>query len=89
MREFERIERIMALLKEFWSRYPELRFNQLIDSLQWEYVNTVNNKYLETYHTINHLDGKIKGFTFDEVKIPELFYLEDDQFEKFLLSKVK
>ena len=88
MRDKERIQRITNLIFSYWSRYPNLRFNQLVDSLQWEYCNTVNKFHLVDYAKIIPSKSPIKGFTVEEFKAPDLFYLEDDKFEKFLISKV-
>ena len=90
MREFERIERIMELLKTYWQRYPELRFNQLIDGLQWEYVNKIDNSRVSTYSKVEELvNGNRKIIQMEEFKQPDLFYLEDEQFENFLRHKVE
>lgn len=62
MREPERIDRMLDLVRELWKRYPDLRFNQLMDSLTREF-SQVNDD-------------------------ADLFYLEDDLFEKFLQTKI-
>jgi hypothetical protein len=33
MRDIERIDRIINKLRNYWKIYPDLRFNQMIDSL--------------------------------------------------------
>lgn len=88
MREFDRIDRIMRLLQRYWEEYPMLRFNQLIESLSWEYVKNVDGKYIETYQILNSIGNNVKGFNIENIEIPRLFYLEDDEFEKFLEEKV-
>lgn len=90
MREFERIERIMELFKKIWQRYPDLRFNQLVDSLQWEYINTIDGSRVSTYSKVEEVaKGNRKIIQMEEFKQPDLFYLEDEQFEEFLRHKVE
>lgn len=62
MREPERIDRMLDLVRELWKRYPDLRFNQLMDSLTREFRQENDDA--------------------------DLFYLEDDLFEKFLQTKI-
>jgi len=78
MRDPERIEEMIRLIKELWLRGPDLRFNQLLYNLQYEFSQ------------LNDGAGQIKeieadGFTrtgFD------LFNIEDNKFMEFLESKV-
>lgn len=89
MREIERITRITDLFRQYWLRYPDLRFNQLIESLQWEYINTVESKYSRIDYDVQYFEkGNKKVTEITETKIPDLFYLEDDNFEEFLIMKV-
>lgn len=37
MRNPERIEELLELIKEIWCKNPDLRFNQLIYNLQYDY----------------------------------------------------
>lgn len=68
----------MDLLQEVWESNPDMRFFQLIDSIQYEYSSR-NNEF-----------GKRVGFERDskKYKVPisyiDLFYLEDTNFEEFL-----
>jgi len=77
-RDSERIKRVMDLLQEVWESNPDMRFFQLIDSIQREY-SFRNNEY-----------GKRVGFERDSKNYEEpisyihLFYLEDTNFEEFL-----
>lgn len=77
-REPERINRMLSLLREIWESNPDMRFFQLIDSIQHEY-SSKNNQF-----------GKQEGFELDSKgnKLPisyvDLFYLEDNNFEEFL-----
>ncbi|RKJ53634.1 hypothetical protein D7X33_31140, partial [Butyricicoccus sp. 1XD8-22] len=70
MRE-ERINRISYLFREYWLKYPELRFNQLIDSLQWEYMNTIDSKYSRIDYDVQYFkNGNKKVTEITETRIP-------------------
>lgn len=83
MREIERIERMTELIKEIWKLQPDMRFTQLIHSitsvynieqdgkLQKEYYEKEENNIITSYRKTSIIDG---------------FYLEDDDFEKFLVT---
>ena len=84
MREIERINRIISLIKKIWHKHPDTRFNQLIHNLSWEYANRNNKKYIEySYSKFENEKGTI--FNKDVVNV-DLFYVEDDEFEKFLID---
>lgn len=89
MRDIERIERIMGIFKEIWTLVPDMRFNQLIDVLQHEYCNVEGVEYFRKYAQIEPISNFENGVLFNNVLIPDLFYLEDDEFEKFLISYLK
>jgi len=77
MRDPARIPEILELINELWLKHPDLRFNQLIYNLQWEYSqeNKGVGKVIEKAS-----DGFEKtGF--------DLFNLEDNDFIKFLKAK--
>lgn len=67
----------MDLLQEVWESNPDMRFFQLIDSIQHEYSSR-NNEF-----------GKRVGFERDSKNYEEpisyidLFYLEGTNFEEF------
>lgn len=89
MRELERIKRVLNLIEQIWSKYPDTRFNQLIDNLQWQYINTVNSKYSRVDYDVQYFEKGNKKYTeITETKIPDLFYLEDNEFENFLVSYI-
>jgi uncharacterized protein YihD (DUF1040 family) len=74
MRDPRRIEEILGLISEIWKKDPDLRFQQLIYNLQWEfsYRNAGLGKVEES-----ELDGfKRTGF--------DLFNVEDDVFVEYL-----
>lgn len=77
-RDLERIKRVMDLLQEVWESNSDMRFFQLIDSIQHEYSSR-NNEF-----------GKRVGFERDSknyeepVSYIDLFYLEDTNLEEFL-----
>lgn len=77
-RDPERIGRVMNLLQEIWESNPDMRFFQIIDSIQHEY-SFRNNGF-----------GKRVGVELDSKKYEthltyiDLFYLEDKELEAFL-----
>ncbi len=77
MRDPERIPEILGLINEFWLKYPDLRFNQLIYNLQWDYSQENNG----VGHVIEKASDGFERTGFD------LFNLEDDDFIKFLKTK--
>lgn len=81
MREVERIDRILDLLKQIWNSHPDVRFNQMIDSLSWLYAKE-NDKHIE-YSYSKFEDDKGVYFRKDNANV-DLFYVEDDKFEEFL-----
>lgn len=74
MRDPKRISKLMSLLQEIWEKAPDLRFFQLIYTLQEKY-SAINNNYGKV---INNSDLPLTGFDF--------FSLEDDKFEQFILG---
>lgn len=80
MRDPKRIERIMELIEVIWVNNPDLRYNQLLNSLQHEYQNGayIKKAYIDE-----------RGWGSVEVSYPDLFYVEDDKFEEFLNEYVK
>jgi hypothetical protein len=81
VREKERIERILTLIRQIWEKQPDTRFNQLIINLSWGFAHKdkKNKKYIKSGYS--HLDSVV----FDkDIAFVDLFYLEDDIFENFL-----
>lgn len=77
-RDPERIKRIVKLLEEVWKSNPDMRFFQLLDSIQ------------HGYSSRNKRFGKRVGFEVDSngyetpLTYIDLFYLEDKELEEFL-----
>lgn len=74
MRDPRRIEEILDLISQIWEKDPDLRFQQLVYNLQWDfsYRNGGLGKVEES-----ELDG-YKRIGFD------LFNVEDDVFIEYL-----
>ncbi len=78
MRDPKRIETTLSLLKKLWCNNADLRFNQLMYSLQREFS-------LENYGKGQIMEiskGGIQHVGYD------LFYIEDDIFIQFLERKL-
>ncbi|WP_419238512.1 hypothetical protein ACN08P_18000 [Photobacterium leiognathi subsp. mandapamensis] len=74
MRNPERITESLDLIKEIWLKQPDLRFNQLIYSLQQQYSELHGEK------------GQVKAVDqdgFAQIGF-DLFNVEDDRFIEFL-----
>ncbi len=74
MRDPERIPELLELVKQIWLRDPDLRFNQLIYNLQYDY-----SQKNDGLGQVKEVEGD--GFTrvgFD------LFNLEDSSFIEYL-----
>lgn len=81
LREQARIQRILALLQSIWELQPDLRFNQLVSNLQRMY-SSQNDGYGSR---------KVKekcGYEEVETSYMDFFYLEDDEWEEFLISLI-
>lgn len=85
MRNSERISQVMTALTEIWCRYPDLRFNQLIESLQIEYNNTHDSIYSREYWEKDEYNGIV---SYRRWIRPDLFNLEDESFLSFLQIKL-
>ncbi|MFK8001267.1 MAG: hypothetical protein AB8H86_16855 [Polyangiales bacterium] len=78
MRDPDRIPEILGVLNQLWSKDPDLRFNQLLYNLQSQFAgeNEGRGRIKEARE-----DGSARvGF--------DLFSLEDEEFLRFLRSKV-
>jgi 2-oxoglutarate dehydrogenase complex dehydrogenase (E1) component-like enzyme len=88
MRDLNRIDRILSLIKQLWVKQTDTRFNQLIHNLSWEYSRINNDAYLEwAYDKFEDEKGGIHFFK--DAAIVDLFHLEDDKFEEFLIDKLE
>ena len=82
MRDPKRIDELMSLLAELWKKHPDTRFNQLLDALQYQYQdgNYVQRAFKK--EKTMYLDTVVEGEF--EVSYPDLFYVEDEDFIKYL-----
>lgn len=78
MRDPDRIKALLSLLEELWLRDVDLRFNQLIYNLQYEF--SASNNDIGKVKTIEPDGFEKVGF--------DLFNLEDEKFINFLKSKI-
>jgi len=86
MRDVNRIPVIMSLLTEIWQKQPDVRFNQLISNLQWEYSDKNNGAGKETVYIKEDIDSST---IYESHHSIDLFYLEDDKFILFLEDKLR
>ena len=90
MREPERIDRILSLIKQIWQLQPDSRFMQMISNISWNYSADNNDAYKQ-YSYSKWETPKATIFNKD-VSYVDLFHLEDDKLEKYLeeyLEKVR
>ena len=78
MRDPKRIDELMSLLTELWKKHPDTRFNQLLDSLQYMYQDGM---YVQRAFK---KEANWNSYELVEVSYPDLFYVEDEDFIKFL-----
>jgi hypothetical protein len=88
MREPERIERILDLIKQIWIRQPDSRLMQMISNISWNY-SAANNDYGKEYSYSKWETPKGDVIFNKDVADVDLFYLEDDKLEKFLQDYLK
>lgn len=79
VRNERRIDRVLSLIGLIWKYNSDLRFNELITKLNYEYA--VKNGLLQSQYI--KTENKF-GITFEEKEAFDLFYIEDEEFEKFL-----
>jgi uncharacterized protein len=82
-RHSDRIEKISCLIRKIWESNPDMRFFQLLDLLQHEF-SLSNDGFGK--RQVFELDSK--GHKQPTVFI-DLFYLEDDDLEEFLLDYIE
>ena len=78
MRDPQRIETLMALIRQLWLLQPDSRFNQLIYNLQRDYSRTHGDVGL-----VRSDDEDFSKTAFD------LFSLEDDSFIAYLEMRLR
>ncbi|MGF1767090.1 DUF1040 family protein [Enterovibrio makurazakiensis] len=79
MRNPERIDEVLDMIGIIWKKNPDIRFQQLIYTLQSEYSYNHNNV------------GKIESTTpdgFTQIGY-DLFNTEDDQFINYLRERIR
>jgi hypothetical protein len=82
VRELDRIDRIITLIKLIWNKQPDSRFMQLISNVSWNYSAANGDKYKEYSYSKWETP---KGVIFNkDVANVDLFHLEDDELELFL-----
>jgi hypothetical protein len=88
MREPERIERILDLIKQIWIIQPDSRFMQMMSNISWNYSAENNNAGKEySYSKWETPKGDVI-FNYDVASV-DLFHLEDDKLEEFLQKFLK
>jgi uncharacterized protein YihD (DUF1040 family) len=81
MRNPERIDRILNLIKEIWIQQSDTRFLQLVSNLTWEFSKQNNNRLHETVYRKQEIADDI---VFIKRIVVDGFHVEDGEFEKFL-----
>ncbi len=81
MRDPERIERIMSMVQQLWKQEPDMRFFQLMAVLESRYSK--DNNAFGRRELFEKEESRGSFFTYN---IVDLFYLEDDKLETFLVS---
>lgn len=86
MREFERIDRITNLINAIWKheQYQDARFHQLISSLESEFNKQNRNIYSNEVYKREDYENEV--IAFQRTTHTDLFYVEDDKTEKFLIA---
>lgn len=80
MRNPQRIKELMSVLTDIWKLQPDTRFNQMIHNLQGDFAMKNNNGFRDAWEREDFF-GKI---SFTPTRYLDLFYIEDDDFLKFL-----
>lgn len=85
MRDPRRIQQAIYYLNKIWMKQPDIRFNQLIHNLQWEFDQAHNGKCSEElYRREPNVEG---SYIFHKADVVDLFHVEDDKFIAFLKAK--
>lgn len=84
MRNPSRIPELMEYIQRYWQANPDLRFNQLICNLQYEFhKDTKKGKLKNTYELFG---GEVIQYS---GQVPDLYYVEDEEFIQWLKEKVE
>jgi len=86
MRELERIDRITNLINQIWKheQHRDLRFHQLISSLESDFNKENRNIYSNEFYKREDYQNEVVAF--QKTSQIDLFYVEDDKTEKFLVA---
>lgn len=87
MRDPVRIKRILSLIEQIWTIQPDSRFMQLISNISWNYSSDNNDAYKEYHYSKWEVKGQIV-FNKDVATV-DLFSLEDDKLEAYLVEYLK
>jgi hypothetical protein len=88
MREPERIDRILDLIKQIWIKQPDSRYMQMMSNISWNYSAANNDAGKEYSYSKWETPKGAVIFNYDVASV-DLFHLEDDKFEKFLEGYLK
>jgi len=81
MRNTERIDHILNLIREIWIQQPDTRFLQLISNLTWDFSKQNNNRLHETVYRKEEIADDV---VFIKRVMVDGFHVEDGELEKFL-----
>jgi hypothetical protein len=84
-RDLSRIQKLTRMINTIWCKYPDLRFNQLLESLQIEFNNSNGCIYTKELWEKEEHRGIV---TYRRTTKTDLFYVEDDEFMEFLQKKL-
>lgn len=84
MRDPQRIKLILQNIERIWEKGPDLRFNQLVMNLQYEYAKENGSCMLELWSKESYPRG---AHVYEKIDMPDLFHVEDDKFLEFLSRK--
>ena len=82
MRDPERIDRILSLIKEIWLKDEDSRFIQLVENIKCNYSKDNDNKGKVTYK-------KDESGVLWQYSYVDLFNLEDHELERYLERNLK
>lgn len=87
MRDVTRIGKVMRALQEIWCKYPDMRFNQLLNALQSEYNQSKGGIYSNELYE-KEVYEKFDIVSYRKTSEVDLFYVEDEDFLEFLQKKL-
>ena len=84
MRDINRIDKITNIINEIWKLDPDLRFNQLVENLNYLYIQEKSFPAKEIWV----YEESLKNFVYNGTD-KSIFYVEDDNYYDFLQSYLK